>query len=61
MHSSTNLHLNLSDCGDVAKKKRPLGRVNHETRLQNLVQTIAKYKIESEHKGLSGSTPTGMG
>ncbi len=58
-HSLTNLHLNLVD-GDNPKKKRPIGgRVNHESRLQNLVQTIQKYKNESETKG--ASTPTGLG
>lgn len=57
-HSLTNLYLNLSETDLNLRKKRPsaAGRVTHESRLQNLVQTIQKYKIESEHKG----TPTGL-
>jgi hypothetical protein len=40
-HSLTNLHFNLSET-DLIRKKRPsaAGRVTHESRLQNLVQTI---------------------
>jgi uncharacterized protein YbgA (DUF1722 family) len=56
-HSQTDLLLGVGS-GLNNDKRKGIGRVNHEMRLNNLVQTIQKYKDETIT--INRHTPTGM-